>query len=182
MFCYFKYVNLLLKKNIYSIINNEKGSEDMLKFINKHKGLSIVIGLSLILFIIMLIIFISLVFSRGKGAYGNRLDGIENVKLEKSFLDSIKEELTNDTGIAKAKVRLQGKIVYIDMEAEEDTSVDTAKELSSKILEKFSKDELEFYDICYMIKWTKENENKEKEITVIEGTKHPLKENISWIK
>ena len=53
----------------------------MLDFINKHKGLSIVCGLALILFIIVFIILISLFITTGKGTYGYRLYGIEYFNL-----------------------------------------------------------------------------------------------------
>lgn len=151
----------------------------MLKFIRKHKGLSILIGLCLILFIIILIILSNLIFVNGEGNYKGRLDGIEDVELENSFLMDIKKDLLSNEDIKDASVRLQGKIVYIKFSIDE-LSVDEAKAISEDILLKFSEEELRFYDICYIITWKTLNDNGEEVLNAIEGTKHPLKDNISW--
>lgn len=153
----------------------------MLNYINKHKGLSIVVGLAIILFIILLIIFISLFIGGSDSKYGNRLDGIEEVELSNKFLKEIKTTLEEKENVVSANVRLQGKIVYILFEVNSDVSKDTAKEIANSTLEKFSEDELEFYDISYIVKWTITTDGVE-EISAIEGTKHHLKDSISWSK
>lgn len=153
----------------------------MLDVINRHKGLSIVLGLSFVLFIIMLIIFVSLFFGNGNGKYGNRLEGIEDVKLSDSFLNEVEESLKNDERVIDSTVRLQGKIVYINFEVNSDVSVDVAKEIAGSTLEKFSDEEKEFYDFSYIIKWIIISE-EESSIKAISGTKHPLKESITWSK
>lgn len=153
----------------------------MLDYINRHKGLSILVGLSLILFIIMLIIFISLFFGSGESKYGNRLDGIEDVKLSNSFLDEIETKLKEDESVVEANVRLQGKIVYIVFEVNNDISIETAKIMAANTLENFSDEELSFYDFSYIVKWTNIVEEQEV-ISAIEGTKHHAKESITWSK
>lgn len=153
----------------------------MLNFINKHKGLSIVCGLALILFIIVFIIFISLFITTGKGAYGDRLDGIEEVKLSDSFLNEVKTSLEENDNIESANVRLQGKIVYIEFRAKSDVSTSAVKSISDEILEKFSEDELKFYDFSFIVKWINETDDGEK-TTAIEGYKHHNKTVISWTK
>ena len=153
----------------------------MLNYINKHKGISIVVGLSIILLIIIIVIFAILFLGGGGSVYGNRLEGIEEVKLTNKFLTEIKDNLKEDESIVDANVRLQGKIVYIVFELKSEVSVDTAKLIASNTLEKFSVEELAFYDICYLIKWTDIVEEKEV-IRAIEGTKHHKKETITWSK
>lgn len=150
----------------------------MLNFVNKHKGLSIVCGLALILFVIILIILISLFITTGKGTYGDRLDGIEEVKLSNSFLDEVKSSLTDNDNIEDATVRLQGKIVYIDFEVKSDVSKDAAKSISDEVLTNFTEDELSFYDFNFIIKWALEED--EEEMSVIQGYKHHNKQIISW--
>lgn len=150
----------------------------MLNFVNKHKGLSIVLGLALILFVIVFIILISLFITTGKGTYGDRLDGIEVVNLSKSFLEEVKSSLTDNENVENATVRLQGKIVYIDFEVKSEVSKEAAKSISEETLEKFNEDELSFYDFNFIIKWTKSE--TEEEISVIQGYKHHNKTIISW--
>jgi len=149
----------------------------MLNYINKHKGLSIVIGLTLILFIIMLIIFAKLFLGNGEDKYGNRLEGIEDVKLNN--LNEIENKIKEDENVINANVRLQGKIVYIVFEVNSNISVETAKVMASNVLENFSEEELSFYDFSYIIKLTNIVEEEEV-ITVIQGTKHHSKESITW--
>lgn len=151
----------------------------MLKFVNKHKGLSVLIVLTLILFIIIFVIFASLFSINGESKYGNRLDGIEEVKLTKSFLKDVEKSLEEDESVVGATVRLQGKTVYIVFEVKSDISEATAQLIASKTLEKFSTEELAFYDLCYIVNWKEIVEEKEV-ITAIEGTKHHSKENITW--
>ena len=153
----------------------------MLSFINKHKGLSIVCGLGLILFIIVFIILISLFVTTGKGTYGDRLDGIEDVKLSDSFLNEVKTSLEENDNIESANVRLQGKIVYIEFQAKSSVSTSAVKSISDEILEKFSEDELKFYDFSFIVKWVNETDDGEK-TTAIEGYKHHNKTVISWTK
>jgi len=153
----------------------------MLNFINKHKGLSIVIGLSLVLFIILLVIFISLFFGSGQSLYGNRLEGIEEVELTSKFLNDVQTKIKEDESVKDANVRLQGKIVYIVLEVNSDISIETAKTIAAKTLEDFKEEELSFYDFSYLVKWTNLVEEKE-EITAIAGYKHHAKENITWSK
>lgn len=153
----------------------------MLNFINKHKGLSIVCGLALILFIIVFIILISLFVTTGKGTYGDRLDGIEGVKLSDSFLNEVKTSLEENDNIESANVRLQGKIVYIEFQAKSGVNTDAVKSISDEVLEKFSEDELKFYDFSFIVKWVNETDDGEK-TTAIEGYKHHNKTVISWTK
>lgn len=153
----------------------------MFNFINKHKGLSIVIGLSLVLFIILLVIFISLFFGSGQSLYGNRLEGIEEVELTSTFLNDVQTKLKEDESVIDANVRLQGKIVYIVFEVNSEVSIETAKVMASKTLEDFKEEELSFYDFSYIIKWTKIIEEQE-QISAIEGYKHHAKESITWSK
>ena len=150
-------------------------------FIAKHKGLSILIGLTIILFVILLIIFISLFINNGGGSYGNRLDGIEEVKIEDSRLKELSDTLKEKEEVKNAKVRIQGKIVYVVFEVTSETSIDTAKSIADSTLESFDDDELAFYDFSYLIKWTKIVDEKE-EISAIEGTKHHTKNTITWSK
>lgn len=153
----------------------------MLNFINKHKGLSIVCGLALILFIIVLIILISLFVTTGKGTYGDRLDGIEDVKLSDSFLDEIKTSLEENDNIESANVRLQGKIVYIEFQAKNGVNSDAVKSICDVTLERFSEDELKFYDFNFIVKWVNKTDNGD-ELTAIAGYKHHNKTVISWTK
>lgn len=144
-----------------------------------HKGLAIITLLSLTLFIIILIIFINLLVGGSSNKYGNRLDGIKNVKISNEIYEGVKLEL-DDTGLTEeASTRLQGKIVYTTILLKSDTSVEKAKEIASNTLDNYSEEQLKFYDICFFLKWKGEEENPD---TIITGTKHHNLDAITWIK
>lgn len=151
----------------------------MWNFINKHKGLSIVIGLALILLIILIVIFTSLFTGGSKSKFGNRLDGIEEVKLSNKFLKEIENELEENENVIDANIGLVGKRLSIRFEISNGELKDEAKEIATGTLSKFSEEELEFYELGYIISWTIETEEGKK-INAIQGTKHPLKESITW--
>lgn len=146
----------------------------------RHKLLSTICLLALIVIIIMIYIFFN-VFVGGTGKYGDRLDGIEEVTISSkekkevvSFLEE-KEEITN------ASVRVQGKIIYINITFTRTTSLDKAKEIATSTLEKFDEDEKDFYDIGYFLT---QEETKDSEDTgfIVTGTKNAKLDTISWIK
>ena len=74
---------------------------------------------------------------------------------------------------------LKGKRLSIQFEISSGDLKDTAKEIANATLSKFSEDELEFYELGYIINWTVETEEG-KVINAIQGTKHPLKDGITW--
>ena len=146
-------------------------------WIKNNKGFTIVILLALVLIIILTIIFISLLKGNSSNKYGNRLDGIDDVKISKEEYDGVKEEIINTDLVEDISIRLQGKIVYTTIILKSDTSVDKAKEIASNTLDNYTEDELKYYDFSYFLKW-----NKEEEITVITGNKHNNMDSITWVK
>ena len=151
--------------------------EKFKKWINKNKGLSIVLLLTLILLIFIILIFVKLLLGNYSDKYGNRLDGIEEVKINNDTYDGVKNEIM-DSGLAEeASVRLQGKIVYTTIVLKSDIGVDKAKELATNTLDNYTSDELTFYDFSYFLKWKGEEEDK-----VITGNKHHSLDDITWIK
>ena len=147
------------------------------EWIKKNKGLSIIILLALVLLIIMIIIFAQLLLGGSSNKYGNRLDGIEEVKIASDTYEGIKIELEDSGLVESSEIRLQGKIVYTTIVLKADTSVEKAKELASSTLNSYEEDELSFYDFSFFLKW----ENEE-EIKVITGNKHHNLDTITWIK
>lgn len=149
----------------------------VLKWIKKNMGLFIVLLLTIVLLAIILVIFLKMLVSSSSNKYGNRLEGINEVKIEKDKYDGVETEII-DSGLAEeAKVRLQGKIVYTTIVLKSDTGVDAAKELAVNTLDNYTEDELGFYDFSYFLKWEGEESD-----TVISGNKHHDLETITWIK
>ena len=151
--------------------------EKVKNWIKNNKGFTVIILLALVLVIILTIIFISLLKGNSFSKYGNRLDGIDDVKISKEEYDSVKKEVTDTDLVEDVSIRLQGKIVYTTIVLKSDTSVDKAKEIAGNTIDNYTEDELKYYDFSYFLKW-----NKEEEITVITGNKHNNMESITWVK
>ncbi len=106
--------------------------------------------------------------------YGNRLDGIEAVVIT----DDKKNEVTNfikeDENVISTSVNVQGKIVNISIKtSKNENTIDKMKEKVKLILEKFSKEEIAFYDFQFFIK------NEDANYNLI-GYKNKKNENVSW--
>lgn len=149
----------------------------ILKWIKKNTGLFIVFLLTFILLIFITVIFVKLLMGGSSNKYGNRLDGIEEVKISNDTYDEVKTEITDTELAEEINIRLQGKIVYTTIVLKSETSSDDAKELASNTLDNYTEDELKFYDFSFFLKWEGEESD-----TVITGNKHHDIDEITWVK
>lgn len=152
-----------------------------MNLIRRHKGLSIVLGLTLILLIIIFIIFSNMIFTNGDTIYGNRLEDI--AKVNKNVTDSIIDELKEIEDVEDAKIRIQGKIIYTTIKFAEGTDLDDAKNIASETLSSYKEEVLEDYDFGFFLKENVEKTDEEDEENtgfVVAGTKHPKTDKISW--
>ena len=149
--------------------------------IKRHKGLALILFLTLVLVVIMFFIFSKMLFSNGKNEYGDRLKGIPEIS--DSVLKDAKGSITAYEEVESAKVRIQGKIVYTTIYVKEGVSVDKAKEIADKSLEKYDEEIIQAYDFEFLIHENKEVKKDEEDTSyTIAGTKHPHNEKTSWTK
>lgn len=146
-----------------------------MKFIKKHT--SLVVGIAIfILVLIGFFILKSVLFpSEAKAIYGNRLEGIEKVKITDATKKKITDKLADKT--SKAEVRVAGKLIYIDMTVVGDVDVNTAKALATSTLDEFSDAEKSFYDIQAIIS----SDTNTTQFPII-GYKHHSKTAFNWTK
>lgn len=149
--------------------------KDILKFIKKHSH--IIVGVIILIFLVIIGIMAKNFFfpSDTDVYYGTRLEGIEKVRIK----DKTKEELK---GVFKdssksVNIRLAGRIIYVDVKLNEGVSIDTAKDLSNKTLEKLSEEEKKYYDVQFIIA----NESDTDHFPII-GYKHHARTAISWTR
>lgn len=146
-----------------------------LRFIKKNIFL-IIMSLFVLTGITIILVVMFKFFIGGNNEYGNRLDGIEKVKITKKDMSEIETSLEENEMVTQANVRIQGRIVYITIKYKEGINKEQAKQLATSTLEKFSAEELDFYDLGYFL--TSEGENNFN----ITGSKKAKKENISFIR
>lgn len=153
----------------------------IMNFIKEHKAFSVVLGIAIICFIILLVTFLMVFIGHGGSAYGDRLEGIEEVKLSNKKLENINDNLEAEEVVSSSKVRVQGKIVYVTIHFINGTNIEKAKTIATKVLEEFDEDELGFYDFEFLI--SEETSDDSEGVTFSgAGTKHYSKEEITWNK
>jgi hypothetical protein len=155
--------------------------EKIKEFIKNNKGLSVLIVLGIILLIIITIILVEFLKERGNSEYGTRLDGINKVKISEKKLNSVEKTIKENEQVEKADVRIQGKIVYINITYKTDTELGTAKDIANGILEEFEEDELKYYDFsCFLVE--QDDKDKETEEFKVTGNKHHKLDSFTYIK
>lgn len=105
--------------------------------------------------------------------YGNRLDGISEYKVD-TELKSIESYFKESDKVKEVEVRLQGKIIYIDVEVDEKTTNEEIQNLSNESLTKLTDEQKEFYDIQYI--YMRNN------LTPMFGSKSSHNKIITWAK
>lgn len=117
-----------------------------MKFIKEHK-LGIIIGVVCLVLMAVLFITVYSMFnpSNSKSIYGSRLD--EEVVISESEVETVKSKL-NESGIINSITYNKNvRIVKFIINVKDDVKVEDAQKNCNLILESFSKEILEYYDI-----------------------------------
>lgn len=149
--------------------------KDILKFVKKHSHK--IVSVVIVIFLIILAILVkNFFFPSDNGVYyGTRLDGITKVKVKDEALKKIESSLKEKAKSVTARV--QGRIIYVDVVANDDVEIQGAKDLAGKIYEALTDEQKAYYDIQLMVN----NEAKKDEFPIV-GYKHHTKEGMSWTK
>jgi len=115
-----------------------------------------------------------------KEAYGNRLDGIENVEITKEQYTTLKTKLKENTNVVDVSTNLKGKIVNVIITVKDSVSKDDAKKIGDKVINSkvLDEEQLNFYDIQIFIK----KDNAELNDFPIIGYKQNGKKGLTWTK
>lgn len=146
-----------------------------MNFIKRNKGTIIAVSIFLIALVILVQIKNMFFPNERKAIYGNRLDGISEVKITDDKKNQVQDSL--DESVQNTSVRVTGRTVNIILTVINDVSVETAKGYAEKCLEPFSEQQKEYYDFQVFIK--KEIETGEFPII---GYKQHTKDSFTWTK
>ena len=134
--------------------------------------------------LILIILFFGFVFFTMKAymdpkdeleVYGNRLDGIEEVIITDERKKEVVDFVSEDEKISNVSVSVQGKIINISINVKsKENTKDKMEKKAKLVLEKFSEDEVKFYDFQFFIK------NEDGNYNMI-GYKNKKNEDISWV-
>lgn len=152
----------------------KKKTNKLLNFVKKNVLLSILILIFVLIIILGLVMIRVLIFPHySNDKYGDRLENIETVKLSNSRFDEIKNKFESVDGFNIDKIELSGKIVNIYIKVNDDFSVNSAKDNSSKLVSLFSEEELAYYDFQVFV-----TGNGEKYPII--GYKNKISEGLYW--
>ena len=83
-------------------------------------------------------------------AYGDRLSGIENYKIENSTINETTAKLSENAKVISADVRISGKIVNIKIKVENDFGKEDARKLLTSVFTFYNDGQKSFYDFQFM--------------------------------
>ena len=148
----------------------------MKNFLKNNKF--IIVAIAIFLVIVLLLVQVKNIFfpQRANALYGDRLKGIEEVKITEKDQGKIKSTLESDGGIKTATVRTSGKTLEVIITVNDDVSLDTAKPYVNKILEACSDEQKSYYDMQVIVK----SDSEESEVYPIIGAKHKTSTSFIW--
>lgn len=145
-----------------------------MNFIKNNKVMCIIIGVILI-FVIGAFLLLKTFFPSGN-EYGNRLKGIDKVKISSKRLKEAEKKIEDRKKIKSAKVFIKGRLIKIIITVEEDADIDDMKDYALERLELFKEKELKYYDVQIYLN----NEKADAKHYPAIGYKHKTSEKIKW--
>lgn len=131
-----------------------------IKIRQDNKILLILIGILLICFVAMGILFYEYFYAGTSSTkYGDRLEGIEKYKLSDTLEKDIQSIYESEASINTVKVDVKGKIIYVNIDFKKSLKVDNAKSLAIKALDKIGTENLTFYEVQFLLTYSAEEEN-----------------------
>jgi len=123
-----------------------------MKFVRKNKYSIIAIVILIILVIVGVQLKNIFVPDEGKAAYGSRLEGINEHKLDKDLFKNIETKLKEDERILSVENKVHGKIINLIITVNDDMSIQDAKSIANSTIGLFTNNELSFYSLQVFVK------------------------------
>ena len=111
-------------------------------------------------FIAIIVVASTFFITDNKSNYGDRLDHIEEYEITEEFKSSYIDSLKENKIVSDVSLRTSGRIIYVTIKYNADTSMDEAKSVAAKSMELFSERILSYYDISLTILSVGEKENE----------------------
>lgn len=138
------------------------------------KYYKVIIAVLVVIVILVLSLFIYKNIFQGSSS--NRLDNIENYKLTKKEISLVEEKLNEIGNIENIDIYTNYKIIKIFIELKEDVNFEDVDKISNEAIEKFSSDNLEFYDLEIFV----DSKNEKSEVYPKIGYKYKTNSKFAW--
>ena len=150
----------------------------MKSYFHNNKAIGLLFGIIAISMIIIIVFTLKyFYFGNGQTNYGDRLDGINAVKISAAKKSEIISKINADELVKACTIEITGKIVYINLEFENKSSLIEAESKALAVLDEFSEKEEAFYDFQFTLKQTSSADN---DGFIISGAKNVKGTNLIW--
>ncbi len=145
------------------------------KAYTEHRVFAILMSLVIVCFVLIgTVLFQCFYVGGNKDKYGDRLEGIEKVKID---TNDIQSKLLTEEIVKGAKVKVTGKIVYFELKFDNPTTLEEAQSIGLKSLDFFKDKEKKFYDFHYTLK---EEKTEESDGFLVSGAKNRNGSGLIW--
>ena len=128
------------------------------EFYKRNRVYSILMIVSLICIVSILVgVIVYFIGQTTKDKYGNRLDGIENVKISDTKKSEVINKIKENELVDSVDIDIKGKLIYVNITLKTGKHTDSEATCQTS-LDAFTEDEKKFYDIQYIVS------NKDKSI------------------
>ncbi len=128
----------------------------MKKFYKENRVFVILMGIALVCIAIILALLAGYVVkSSTNDKYGNRLNGIEDVRVDEGKIGEMESKILEMPKVSDVKIDVRGKIIYYNIDFQNEATIEEVKNAAINCLEFFSEDYLNFYALQFLI--TKSN-------------------------
>lgn len=149
-----------------------------MKFVKAHKFTVFVIILFIVAVVFLYFMYDLFFTNGGKPEYGNRLDGIEEVKITEDDFSKIEAELKKNKNVSDVSTNVSGRTLNIIITVDNSLGIDDAKKIAQESYASLSEKQIKYYAIQLFVKKTDES----KDNFPIIGYKQKDSTSISWTK
>lgn len=146
-------------------------------YFKNHRAMSIGYILCFLLIVFVAVLNFTFFSNNSKAVYGDRLDGIEEVRITDNKLEQIESELNERDEVSSSDASTSGRILNVIITVNDDVSVETARSLTEVIDSAIDDDQRNYYDTQVFIK----KNNDDASFPII-GYRHEDKTTYSWTK
>ena len=150
----------------------------MKEFYRENRVLVILGGVVFICMIIStILLFKYFYFGNGNDKYGDRLEVIKDLEIKESRQDEIVAKIKENKLVKDAKIDIEGAIVDFTIYFNESVSLVEAESVAVGLLDEFSEEEKNTYDISFNLL---EDKTETSEGFNMWGAKNARREKIAW--
>ena len=150
----------------------------MKKYLKENKTLLILMIVAIVCVVVSSILLLKyFYFGNGGSKFGSRLEGIENYPITEEKKNDIINTTNENENVTDTKISITGKRIDIRIVFTDSANLETAKQIASATLEKFSEEERSFYDIEYTLKLS---EAQSKDCPTLMGSKNVKGNGLVW--